>query len=196
VSEAHAHDHGTHAHGSPGHVHAHAPASDAVALRRALALTLGVLIVEAVGGFLTNSVALLADAGHMLTDAGALAIALFAAWASTRPRRTRHSFGYGRAEVLAALLNGLLLGGVSVGVAAVAQRQIGDDFSRRGAKGGEALFVAAGIRAARCADSIALAVSRAKPADPQEYQRLHNLVEGLCIAAGLLLGVLTYQPPV
>ena len=115
MSEAHAHDHAhghTHGHGT----HAHAPTSDAVALRRALALTLSVLVVEAVGGLLTNSVALLADAGHMLTDAGALAIALFAAWASTRPRRTRHSFGYGRAEVLAALLNGLLLGGVSVGV--------------------------------------------------------------------------------
>ena len=66
---------------------------------------------------LTNSVALLADAGHMLTDSGALAIALFAAWARPGPGDTRHSFGYGRAEVLAALLNGLLLGGVSVGVA-------------------------------------------------------------------------------
>ena len=115
MSEVHAHGHShEQAH---GHVHAHAPASDAVALRRALALTLAVLVVEAIGGLLTHSVALLADAGHMLTDAGALAIALFAAWASTRPRRTRHSFGYGRAEVLAALLIGLLLGGVSVGVA-------------------------------------------------------------------------------
>jgi cobalt-zinc-cadmium efflux system protein len=75
-------------------------------------------VLEAVGGYLTGSVALLGDAGHMLTDAGALGIALFAAWAAGRPRGTRHSFGYGRAEVLAALLNGLLLGGVSVGIAA------------------------------------------------------------------------------
>ena len=115
MSEAHGH---AHSHGSAhGAAHAHTPASDAVALRRALALTSTVLVVEAVGGYLTNSVALLADAGHMLTDAGALGIALFASWAATRPRRTRHSFGYGRAEVLAALLNGFLLGGVSVGVA-------------------------------------------------------------------------------
>src|SRR5215468_11127392 len=113
-SHGHAHAHPAHAH---GHGHAHAPASDAVALRRALALTVTVLVVEAVGGFLTNSVALLADAGHMLTDAGALGIALFAAWAAARPRRSRHTFGYGRAEVLAALLNGFLLGAVSVGVA-------------------------------------------------------------------------------
>ena len=74
------------------------------------------LVLELVGGFLTGSVALLADAGHMLTDAGALGIALFAAWAANRPAGRRHSFGYGRAEVLAALLNGLLLGGVSIAV--------------------------------------------------------------------------------
>lgn len=116
---SHDHDH-PHAHGGSharGHVQAHAPASDAVALRRAFALTALVLVVEAVGGFLTGSVALIADAGHMLTDAGALGIALFAAWAVNRPRRARHTFGYGRAEVLAALLNGMLLGGVSVGIA-------------------------------------------------------------------------------
>jgi len=109
----HEHDH---AH-APAHVHARAPASESVSLRRAFALTVIVLVVEFVGGLLTGSVALLADAGHMLTDAGALGIALFAAWAATRPRGRRHSFGYGRAEVLAALLNGMLLGGVSVGIA-------------------------------------------------------------------------------
>ena len=114
----HAHAH-SHAHsGAGGHAHGHerSRSSSSPALWRAFALTSSVLILEAVGGFLTGSVALLADAGHMLTDAGALGIALFAAWAASRPRGPRHSFGYGRAEVLAALLNGLLLGGVSVGV--------------------------------------------------------------------------------
>ncbi len=107
------HDHGHgHAHGQS---HGHAGTSRA--LGTALGITLAVLVLEAVGGLLTGSVALLADAGHMLTDAGALSIALFAAWAATRPRQPRHSFGYGRAEVLAALLNGLLLGGASVGIA-------------------------------------------------------------------------------
>jgi len=110
----HAHSHG-HSHGA-GHAQSR-PSSSSAALWRAFALTSTVLVVEAVGGFLTGSVALLADAGHMLTDAGALGIALFAAWAASQPRGPRHSFGYGRAEVLAALLNGLLLGGVSVGVA-------------------------------------------------------------------------------
>ena len=127
------HHHG-HVHGaSHGQVHGHEAggaranggASSTVALSRAFALTSSVLVVETVGGFLTGSVALLADAGHMLTDAGALGIALFAAWAANRPRGPRHSFGYGRAEVLAALLNGLLLGGVSVGIAV-------ESFSRLG----------------------------------------------------------------
>jgi cobalt-zinc-cadmium efflux system protein len=85
-------------------------------LRAALLITAFVLVLEAIGGVLTGSVALLADAGHMLTDAGALGIALFAAWLSTRPHTARRSFGYGRAEILAALGNGLLLGGVSVTV--------------------------------------------------------------------------------
>jgi len=114
--------HGGHAHGGDGHDHGHAhgrgrAADSRSVLRAALAVTLSVFVLELVGGLWIGSVALVADAGHMLTDAGALAIAAFAAWAATRPRRARHSFGYGRAEVLAALLNGLLLGGVSVGVA-------------------------------------------------------------------------------
>ncbi len=98
------------------HDHAH-PADASRGLRAAFAITVSVLVLELVGGILTGSVALLADAGHMLTDAGALGYAVFAAWAATQPRLPRHSFGYGRAEVLAALLNGLLLGGVSVGIA-------------------------------------------------------------------------------
>jgi cobalt-zinc-cadmium efflux system protein len=85
-------------------------------LRAAFVLTTAVMLLESVGGWLTGSVALLADAGHMLTDAGGLGIALFAAWVSARPHDAQMSFGYGRAEVLAALVNGALLGGVSVGV--------------------------------------------------------------------------------
>jgi len=103
-------------HAHPAHPHDHG-ADASRPLRGAFAITAAVLVLELAGGLLTGSVALLADAGHMLTDAGALAIALFAAWAATQPRLPRHSFGYGRAEILAALLNGLLLGGVSVGVA-------------------------------------------------------------------------------
>lgn len=102
----------SHAHGE------HERAADSErGLRIAFAVTTAVLVLEAVGGWLTGSVALLADAGHMLTDAGALGIALLAAWVATRPRSHRKSFGYGRAEVLAALGNGLLLGAVSAAIA-------------------------------------------------------------------------------
>jgi cobalt-zinc-cadmium efflux system protein len=102
------------------HAHTHAHVGKRAQLRgtaAAFAITVSVLVVEAVGGWLTGSIALLADAGHMLTDAGALAIAMFAAWLSLRPRSAHKSFGYGRAEILAALGNGLLLGGVSVAIA-------------------------------------------------------------------------------
>ena len=95
-------------------------------LRLAFGITSGVLVLEVVGGLLSGSVALLADAGHMLIDCGALAIALFAGWIAARPRDARKSFGYGRAEILGALFNGMLLGGVSVAVAVESLERLGD----------------------------------------------------------------------
>jgi cobalt-zinc-cadmium efflux system protein len=81
--------------------------------RRRLALVLGItfvlMIVEAVGGILTGSLALLADAGHMLADVGALGLALFAAWFSSRRPSPRNTFGYQRLEILAAQVNAALL---------------------------------------------------------------------------------------
>jgi len=93
------------------HSHAH-PAHGPAAGRRlilALVLTLGFALVEAIGGWWTGSLALLGDAGHMFTDASALGIALFASWIAHRPPSARHSYGYARAEVLAALVNGLIM---------------------------------------------------------------------------------------
>ena len=83
------------------------------ALKYALALTLVVLVVEAVGGWLSNSLALLADAGHVLTDAGALGLSLFVAWFSRQPVTPRKTYGYLRWEILAALINGATLLGLS-----------------------------------------------------------------------------------
>lgn len=81
--------------------------------RRLLALALGVLLAfmaaEVVLGIIANSLALLADAGHMLTDAAALGLALFASWAAGLPARGRWTFGFARAEILAAQANGLTL---------------------------------------------------------------------------------------
>ena len=87
------------------------------ALRAAFAITATTLLAEAVGGWWTGSLALIADAGHMLVDAGALAVAWVAAWVSLRPRDPRRTFGYGRTQILGALANGVLLGAVSAGVA-------------------------------------------------------------------------------
>jgi len=75
----------------------------------ALGLTAALLVAEVVGGILTNSLALQADAGHMASDVLALSLALFAGWAAGRPASAQRTFGYQRAEVLAAASNGVLL---------------------------------------------------------------------------------------
>ena len=78
-------------------------------LRLVLGLTTTYLVVEVIGGLWTGSLALLADAGHMLTDAGALALALFAARMARRPPTPEKTYGYYRAEILAALANAVVL---------------------------------------------------------------------------------------
>jgi cobalt-zinc-cadmium efflux system protein len=75
----------------------------------ALAITAAVMIVEAAGGFLSRSLALLADAGHMLTDVAALGLSLFAFWLSSRPKTFSRTFGWRRFEIFAAFFNGLAL---------------------------------------------------------------------------------------
>jgi cobalt-zinc-cadmium efflux system protein len=130
-----------------GHSHSHSPShsnaggraehacetlparggQDAIgALRGALAITGVTLVAELIGGWWTGSLALIADAGHMLIDAGALAVAWLAAWVSLRPRDARRSFGYGRTQILGALANGVLLGAVSAGVAMEALDRLTD----------------------------------------------------------------------
>jgi len=78
-------------------------------LKLALALTFIYMIAEAVGGWLTNSLALLADAGHMLTDVAALTLTLGAIWFASRPATSRKTYGYYRLEILAAFVNGIAL---------------------------------------------------------------------------------------
>ena len=79
------------------------------ALKITFALTFVYFCVEVVGGVLTNSLALLADAGHMLTDVGGLGLALFAAWMSAKPATPTKTYGYYRVEILAALINAVVL---------------------------------------------------------------------------------------
>jgi cobalt-zinc-cadmium efflux system protein len=102
----------THQHGGAHHHgvgHSHVGDAPARNLRIALALTAALLVVEVIGGLLSNSIALLADAGHMLTDVAALGLALFVAWFSKQPETPEKTFGYLRWEILAAFVNGATL---------------------------------------------------------------------------------------
>ena len=96
------------------HTHDAGSAQNRRALGITLALTASFTVVEVVGGLLTGSLALLADAGHMLSDNLSLGLALFAAWLAGRPETPEKSFGYKRAEILAALANGVTLVAISI----------------------------------------------------------------------------------
>jgi len=89
--------------------HSHGMHSSGRALTAALVLTLGFAAIEGVAGWAANSLALLSDAGHMLSDSSALALGALAAWISRRPPSERHSYGLQRAEVVGALVNGALM---------------------------------------------------------------------------------------
>jgi cobalt-zinc-cadmium efflux system protein len=95
------------------------------ALRAAFVLTLVLFVAEAIGGWISNSLALLADAGHVLTDAGALALSLFVAWFSRQPVTAEKTYGYLRWEILAALINGATLLGLSVWIVVEAVARLG-----------------------------------------------------------------------
>jgi len=102
VSHDHDHDHAT-ASGPPGR------SAERGRLRWVLGITTAFMVAEVVGGWLSGSLALLADAGHMLTDAGALGLSLFAMRMAQRPANAEKTYGYVRLEILAALVNGATL---------------------------------------------------------------------------------------
>ena len=97
-----------------GHDHSHSAgrAHDRSRLRLVLVVTASVAVVELVGALLSGSLALLADAGHMFTDTAAIVLALSASYVATLPATSRRTFGYHRAEILAALINAVVLLGV------------------------------------------------------------------------------------
>ena len=95
---------------SPGdhaHEHSHHHSAAGKALGIALILTLGFSVVELIAGWRAGSLALMADAGHMVTDGAALGLSAFAAWLASLPPSRRHTYGLGKAELLAALINAL-----------------------------------------------------------------------------------------
>jgi cobalt-zinc-cadmium efflux system protein len=99
----------------------------------ALAINTALLLAEVVGGIVTGSLAVLADAGHLLSDVGSIVLALIAARLASLPARGQRTFGYQRSEVLAALVNGLLLVVVSVAIAWAAIGRLSDPPSIDGA---------------------------------------------------------------
>jgi len=107
-----AHDHHSH----DNHNHTHGRSAPHHILTIAIFLIFGFAIIEALGGWWANSLALLSDAGHMVSDALALMIAAFAAWLSQKPPSKKHSYGLGRAEVVAAWFSSLLMVLISIAV--------------------------------------------------------------------------------
>jgi cobalt-zinc-cadmium efflux system protein len=93
-------------------------------LTATLALTCGFLVVEVAGAFWSGSLALLADAGHMLADAAGLGLALFAIWVAGRPPTPAKTYGYYRAEILAALVNAIVLLAVAAGILLETYRRV------------------------------------------------------------------------
>jgi cobalt-zinc-cadmium efflux system protein len=124
--------------------HAHEPIAPdqnqaGAALGLAAALTLGFAGVEALGGWWTGSLALLSDAGHMLGDGAALLLAALAGWMARHPPSGRHSYGFGRAEVFAALINGGTLLVIAMVIANEAVARLGQP---REVLGGTATLIA------------------------------------------------------
>ncbi len=107
----------THSH---DHTHAHGATANRTRLWVAIAIIGAFLVVQVIGGIVSGSLALLADAGHMASDLIALVVALVAAMVAARPATDRQTYGYRRAEVLGALVNGVILIVVAVSVAVAA----------------------------------------------------------------------------
>jgi cobalt-zinc-cadmium efflux system protein len=105
------HDHQDNKH---DHRHSHGAGSNRRRLMTVLSLTFTYMLAEAVGGYLTNSLALLSDAGHMLTDVASLVLAMLALWFAARPVNPKKTYGYYRLEILAALANGVALVVISI----------------------------------------------------------------------------------
>lgn len=121
-AEAHAH---SHSHGLDGH--ASATGKHRRRLVLVLVITLTVVVVQVVGAFISGSLSLLADSGHMLTDATGVAIALIASLIAALPATSKRTYGFLRIEVLAALVNGIVLGVIAIVIFVEAIRRFGQE---------------------------------------------------------------------
>ena len=108
------------------HTHGSAAGEHRRRLAAVFLLTLSVFVIELVGGIVSNSLALLADAGHMLTDVAGIGLALLAIWFAQRPASEERTFGYLRLEILAAVINAMLLFGIAAFVLIEAWRRLSE----------------------------------------------------------------------
>ncbi len=173
------------------HAHAHAGRRGDPFVGRqlpfALALTLAFAAIEAIAGWWSGSLALLGDAGHMLTDGAALGIALLAAWIAARPPSERHSYGLGRAEVVGALVNGLLMLAIIIGIVVEAVRRLQ---APAPVAGGVVMLVAAAGLAANIV--VALLLSRGEQTLNVRGAFLHVMGDLLGSIAALISGAVIY----
>lgn len=178
-----------HRHAHAGQVHAPADAGTR-ALAWALGITVLFTVVEAVGGLVAGSLALLADAAHMLMDAAALSLALFAAWIVRRPGSAARTFGWRRVEVLAALINAALLLAVTGGIVWEAVRRL---VHPEPVRAGVMLGIAAAGFAANACSILVLHRSR-RPSDTESLNLrgayLHVLSDLLGSAAAMIAAVI------
>jgi cobalt-zinc-cadmium efflux system protein len=174
------------------HRHDHAAATSSAFEHRgrlgwALALTLAYMLAEALGGLWTGSLALLADAGHMLSDAAALALSLFAVRIARRPPTPERTFGFYRTEILAAAVNGATLVAISVFIALEAYERWRQPVEILGL---EMMWIAAGGLAVNLVSLRILAGGRGQSLNLQGAW-LHVLTDALgsvqAIVAGLLI---------
>ena len=171
--------------------HAHGVASGAQNQKR-LAVVLGLVVAymaaEVVGGLLTNSLALLADAGHMLSDAAALGLALLAIRYARRPPTRSHTFGYHRAEILAALANGATLVAISIYIFIEAYQRFREPPE---VQGGPMMAVAAGGLLINLAGMFILRGGRSESLNVRGAW-LHVLTDMLGSVQALLAGALIW----
>jgi len=150
-------------------------------------LTVTFAVVEAVGGWLGGSLALLGDAGHMITDATALGLALLASWIAKRPPSPRHTYGLSRAEVVAAIVNGLLM---FVIVAAIVVTAIERLSTPAPVAGGTVMLIGAFGLAVNIA--VALVLSRGERTLNTRAALLHVIGDMLGSVAALIAGTVIY----
>jgi cobalt-zinc-cadmium efflux system protein len=175
----HGHDHGHH------HHHDHAASTRVIAI--ALTLTAVFALVEALGGLWAQSLALISDAGHMITDAVALALGLVAQVVSRRPPSRRNSYGYARAEVIGGFVNALVMLGVVVWIAVEAVQRL---LQPHAVAGGAVMAIAALGLAVNIA--VAWMLSRAAQNLNIRAAMLHVLGDLLGSVAALVAGAVIY----